>query len=261
MKFLFAALCVVVVSAAPANQGKKLTTVDIRRGFDAVAKNGKITRTELNALFNSFDDNGDNKVDATEFITHSSAGTGLSTDASAYVFFYEDADESGFLEQSELEKIFVNFDANGDGEVLFPEYEAVMLRLIAKLGQLKAASDKLQALYNTADADNDGKLSLAELGGIFSSADTDGDGKVSKEEFVTMWMRSSGESRPRAEALFVFMDANKDGFYAGDAERNDLIGFFDRNRDGFVDMDEFNKALLYLAARLDRLAVDTGVVG
>lgn len=131
------------------------------------------------AAFDKVDANGDGKITQAELDT-----------AAATRFATADADNDGFLSTQELlaarvggraNRMLARFDTDKNGQLSAEELEA-------------AASDKIgkriERRIRDADANNDGKLSLAEMsarrdgGTMIERLDTDGDGALSAEEFA-----------------------------------------------------------------------------
>ncbi|XP_067660663.1 insoluble matrix shell protein 5-like [Haliotis asinina] len=93
-----------------------------------------------------------------------------------------DMDKDQKLTRTELQDIFLLFDSNNDTQILKSEFEADWVAKFV-LGP-KAEAD---ALFDAADANDDGKVTKADLPFIFQYFDMDSDGSVDMNEFLTQW--------------------------------------------------------------------------
>ncbi|XP_046331977.1 uncharacterized protein LOC124115148 [Haliotis rufescens] len=100
----------------------------------------------------------------------------------AILFDAVDKDKDGKLTPAELETIFLFFDANNDTEITKLEFEDDWVTKY-KLG----ATAEAIALFDAADANDDGKITKADLPFIFQYFDMDSDGSVDMNEFLTQW--------------------------------------------------------------------------
>ncbi|XP_046566588.1 uncharacterized protein LOC124275142 [Haliotis rubra] len=100
------------------------------------------------------------------------------------VMFFKavDKDKDQKLTSTELENVFLLFDGNNDTQILKSEFESEWVTKFA-LGP-KAEAD---ALFDAADANDDGKITKADLPYIFQYFDMDSDGSVDMNEFLTQW--------------------------------------------------------------------------
>jgi Ca2+-binding EF-hand superfamily protein len=111
------------------------------------------------------------------------------------------------------QRAWAAMDANGDGGVSFEEYEAW-----AGARAFDAVCEPvLGGLFDNADTDGDGGLSLAEfttlrialgnpvdnIRAAFDVLDTNGDGRISRDEYLaSIRAHISGEESPMGEALY-----------------------------------------------------------
>ncbi|MBN1866300.1 EF-hand domain-containing protein [Candidatus Sumerlaeota bacterium] len=199
-----------------------------------------------------------------------------------------DADQDGSVTEQEFldaqKKHFEHLDANGDGKIDQQERTERMNAMRDRMGELRGhVRDRVrnhvrdqvrdrrhQALFDRADADNDGRVSAEEFPGRpgrFSDIDTDGDGYLSPEDIAAVappvqrpgWGQGTGRQSepmhrpgagdrqgrpdgPRPPALEE-LDKNEDGkisrkeFRAGWESRFEKL---DANDDGYVTQDEMS---------------------
>jgi Ca2+-binding EF-hand superfamily protein len=109
-----------------------------------------------------------------------------------------------------------------------------------------------------ADANGDGKLSLAEMQAacrqVVMAADTDNDGRISVRE----WAQAAKDHKQRlndlglsgwrsaSDDIFVRVDADRDGFVTPaeiDAAALRRFNLRDVNQDGFISLDEASRGI------------------
>src|SRR5262249_33376377 len=125
-------------------------------------------------------------------------------------FTFADADNNGYLDEKEAEEsrffrgVFKRMDADGDGKLYLKEVLAFFdamdaLRKAAAAGCASmAVSDRGQGLFDLADLDKDGRLSVRELrqlARLLDTLDLDGDGALSLGE-VPRSYRASFQKGP-----------------------------------------------------------------
>ncbi len=155
----------------------------------------------------------------------------LAGDAEA--FAHRDVNDDGVLSGKEA-AAFVQFDADGDGEVTKTEYTAGVAKLRKQL--LEIPDDKLFADY---DKNEDSVLSGTEMIAL-EVYDADGDGELSINELKAgrdAERKPAGPSRDELLRQFRELDKNEDGRLSG----KELAGYekLDRNGDRRVTEQEF----------------------
>jgi hypothetical protein len=131
-----------------------------------------------------------------------------------------------------------------------------ILIMTSALSLLAAAPALAQTEKLLADANNDGKISLAEYQNhraTLMKADRDKDGKISPAEWQrgAAYLRASLAGADGAEMIgkgggFQAMDTNKDSFVSDPEIRAWAalrFPLFDANKDGFVSRQEGERAL------------------
>ncbi|MBI0435694.1 EF-hand domain-containing protein [Roseomonas sp. KE0001] len=126
------------------------------------------------------------------------------------LFQQADADRNGRVSEAEalnfLSARFAEADANGDGQLERGEIAAFMAAhrpASARPGPAKAGDSlpkRAEAMFRAADADRDGRLSLAEVRpvtlALFRAADANGDGQLEQGELQGP-RRGEGPQRDR----------------------------------------------------------------
>jgi len=169
----------------------------------------------------------------------------------------------------ELDVTFVmeRADADKNGFVNLEEHLKDTIPVdVDDLEKRKQRIEDETALFNAADANNDGQLNKDELGALlvpetnaglinitmqqaFRDADTDGNGKLTEKEFLdSMWESWHGKS---IEQQFKRLDVNSDGtisqeelrpLMSGRIDREDmvdeLVGSLDKDGDAHIDASE-----------------------
>ncbi|KAK6195132.1 hypothetical protein SNE40_000618 [Patella caerulea] len=102
----------------------------------------------------------------------------------AVLFDKVDTDKNDYLDQTELDAIFLLFDVDANGQVTKAEFEDDWVNKFS-LGNIKEAD----ALFARADQTHDGILTKNDLQAIYTFFDMDNDQKVSLNEFLTQWGR------------------------------------------------------------------------
>ncbi|WP_334128104.1 EF-hand domain-containing protein [Sneathiella sp.] len=102
-----------------------------------------------------------------------------------------DRDADNLISMEELvayrERLFKEYDQNGDGQVEFEEY--VQARQLRSVTAPPYSKVEVPDEYREMDANGDTILTLEEVTAVgvtrFEKLDTNGDGKISKDEFVS----------------------------------------------------------------------------
>ncbi|CAD5209671.1 unnamed protein product [Bursaphelenchus xylophilus] len=129
-------------------------------------------------------------------------------------------DDVGEIREDDLRGIFREFDLNGDGYIQKNELKAVM----TKMGQ-SPTEEELNAMFNTADKDNDGNIDFNEfltiaranplslsLRAVFEELDVDGDGHITRSELRTAFQRMGHNlTDQEIKAIYKHVDINHDG--------------------------------------------------
>lgn len=144
---------------------------------------------------------GSGTVSVSEFVGNWMQNTGMSQEASLFIFFLMDADEDMGIDSAEHTAIFHKMDDNSewmtatnmpidsfislwfqlsiscfteDGSVAFSEFSHHMSLIGQALVHLTTAKSALSARFASVDSNNDGSLSRAEAVAMFGAADTNG---------------------------------------------------------------------------------------
>ena len=111
------------------------------------------------------------------------------------------------------------------------------------------------AVFATADADHDGKVSREEYANTrdvrFAMMDRNGDGVISKADFAEI-LAERPQAAERIEQTIAAGDSDKDGKISKAEWHGAPMPIFDRldaNGDGFVDKAEVTKARAMMEAR------------
>ncbi|KAK6958640.1 hypothetical protein BgiMline_036087 [Biomphalaria glabrata] len=96
------------------------------------------------------------------------------------IFRFSDLNADGFIDKSELETFFAEFDTNGDGRVSFQEYSSYVHN--------NQNDPEINAFYHTLydvyDANNDRHVDHDDFVLLFDLMDFNGDKEVSRAEYV-----------------------------------------------------------------------------
>ncbi|CAI5455975.1 unnamed protein product [Caenorhabditis angaria] len=126
----------------------------------------------------------------------------------------------GEIGEDDLKGIFREFDLNGDGFIQREELRAVM----QKMNQ-SPTEEELDAMFRSADKDNDGNIDFTEflviaranpisltLRAVFDELDVDGDGYITRSELRTAFQRMGHSlSDQDIKAIYKHVDQNNDG--------------------------------------------------
>ena len=126
-------------------------------------KDGKLSKSEVEAAFKRFDSNNDGAIDANE-MKNGLKSSGIS------------------MTDQEVETIFAVADLDGDGEVTMAEFSCLLIGgtapptakapqagggaaapVVAKFRSMNRTIDQVRAAFNKYDTDRDGNISRAEL--------------------------------------------------------------------------------------------------
>lgn len=122
--------------------------------------------------------------------------------------------------------------------------------------------DMAMQLFDTVDADKDGKITQAEIDAFkvarFAEADTDKDGKLSPAEMVAMREKAEAARKlERATKMVARMDRDGDGLVSADEmaqgpKMPSMIERLDTDGDGAVSKAEAEAAREKMAERMDK---------
>lgn len=126
----------------------------------------------------------------------------------------------GEIKEDDLRGIFNEFDLNHDNYIQKEELKSVM----QKMGQAPT-TEELNAMFEAADQDKDGKISFEEfvniakanplslsLKVVFEELDVDDDGFITRSELRTAFQRMGRPLNDQEiNAIFKHVDTNNDG--------------------------------------------------
>ncbi|KAL8559849.1 hypothetical protein ACOMHN_030185 [Nucella lapillus] len=191
-------------------------------------RDGIITKPELDAIWDAFDQNGDKIITPKEFIPSWAAVTTMTDELSKAYFFLADIDDSSLITTSDLSLVYQRFDMNGDGRVTAEEFNLKWQQLYREA--------PFAVLYIRADQNGDDDLQKAEFCHLFSSF-ASGNTSVSKSQFVNGWTASEFGTAPDAEAIFSQLDSNHDDVLTSQ-EMSDLFPHYDLSHNGKIELME-----------------------
>ncbi|MBT4889179.1 MAG: hypothetical protein HON65_06460 [Rhodospirillales bacterium] len=106
-------------------------------------------------------------------------------------------------------------------------------------------NNHMQQMFETMDANQDGKITAAEMEATrnqrFSDADGDGNSMISLDEFEGMWM---SHMKPRMVDRFQMHDDDGDGNISADEmteHMSKMTYWMDKNNDGAIEKDEIGR--------------------
>lgn len=236
-------------------------------------KDGKLTKDEVgeerarffSRLVRVADKNDDGKLTKEEFLAGSQPAERPAQPANPNT-------RRGFGGQAFSEQFFNRFDKNGDGKLTLkeiPEYaQARMKPLFERLKKDELTREDLrraqasgnratgvEAYFKRLDANNDGKLKIAEVPGrtkelvktLLRRAGKEEDDSITLEEFQKHFRGAGNPGQPRqaqqfggAPAFVRVLDANRDGKISKEelAKAGEQFEKLDRNKDGQLDTRE-----------------------
>lgn len=166
-------------------------------------RDGTITQTELDTIWDAFDQNNDQIITPAEFIPQWAAVTTMSNELSKAYFFLADIDDSGLITTSDLALVYQRFDMDGDGTVTAQEFNLKWQQLYREA--------PFAVLYLRADENGDDNLQQDEFLHLFSSFSTSADGSVNGAEFAQCWLSSGFGSQAEGAAIFRGLDTDHNG--------------------------------------------------
>eukprot|EP00092_Neocalanus_flemingeri_P000651 GFUD01000693.1.p1 GENE.GFUD01000693.1~~GFUD01000693.1.p1 ORF type:complete len:3364 (-),score=1087.83 GFUD01000693.1:1093-10800(-) len=193
---------------------------------DVVAKFRSIRKTvkDVQDAFKQFDKNGDGAIDKAE-LTSALSSTG------------------GNFTKQEIDTIFLAADIDGDGEIDYEEFIALMCPSASDIvekfrGKYKNVND-VRAAFKRFDKNGDGALEKDELAAalkssgesytdievnaIFSLGDIDGDGEITLEEFIALMSPSASSVVQRISKTFKNLNDVKAAFKKIDTDNDGLL--------------------------------------
>merc|ERR1712043_69364 len=102
-------------------------------------------------------------------------------DTSALLFHGSDLDGDGVFSRTELDQVFVKYDADNDGRVSRHEYTTYLMADAPTLEQFA------HALYDDYDVIADHHLDHRDFDAYYAKLDANQDGQVTYDEFVPYW--------------------------------------------------------------------------
>jgi len=263
------AACTQAVSAPVESSGGTLSAVAAgpnqglgMRRFEETDKNGdgKVTIDEVRSTaaerFAAADANKDGVLDASEVPALAPNGGGRRGGPSLEMF---DANHDGKVTADEFTTHMVQratqVDVDGDGVVTAQEWRSQGGRWMGGPGGGRGPHGRgmgggpggfggpmMEAVFQQADADHDGRLTRAEAEAYrarrFSEADTNHDGKLDQAELAAMRNAHRAE---RMQVRFAGLDRDGDGKISRDEAPPRLAAMFDEadtDHDGKLSIDE-----------------------
>lgn len=196
------------------------STSDVVSKFRSVRKTVK----DVQMAFKQFDRNGDGSIDRSE-LTNALMNTG------------------GNFTKQEIDVIFTAADIDGNGEIDYEEFIALMCPSASDIvekfrGKYKNLND-VRAAFKMFDRNGDGALSKDELASamkssgesysdievnaIFSLGDVDGDGEITLEEFIALMKPSAAQVVQKLSKNFKNLSDVKEAFKKIDTNHDGLL--------------------------------------
>jgi len=239
------------------------------------------TDTEVDAIMNLGDLDGDGQIDLEEFVTLMSPGAAAtlckirqnytSIEGVKQLFKAIDVDSDGLLSKEEMinspgnqfdieqiEAIYELGDANNDNVLDMGEFIAIMFpsagEVIAKLSKTVPTIDEVKELFRRLDLDNDGcvskeemmessvRFSTQEVESIFALGDINDDGVIDLVEFIGVMYPSASTVVARLRTKYLNMNDVKKAFASIDA-----------NGDGRISKEEMKECNTFNSQEVDAL--------
>jgi len=224
------------------------------------------TDTEVDAIMNLGDLDGDGEISLDEFVTLMSPGAAAtlsqirqnykSINEVKQLFKAVDVDSDGLLTKEEMinsdgnkfdmeqiDAIFELGDANNDNQLDMGEFIAILFpaagEVIAKLSKTVPTIDQVKELFRRLDLDNDGSVSKSEMlessvrfspeevEAIFALGDVNDDGVIDLVEFIGVMYPSASTVAGRLRAKYLNINDVKKAFAK-----------IDTNGDGNISREE-----------------------
>jgi Ca2+-binding EF-hand superfamily protein len=145
---------------------------------------GKVTTSDLDALFALLDTNGDGAISAAEM---AAGGTDeAAQDARRIATLLAraaDADKSGDVTATEWTNFIASLHPDATGVIDFVALIAVLPTDMQKSAKA-SPTDLVQRVFAALDQDHDGKITVTDLNTLFAVLDTNGDGALSATELL-----------------------------------------------------------------------------
>merc|ERR1712002_509697 len=190
----------------------------------------KISKAELGRVYEAMDANNNSMISQAEFVGTWKVITGYSDEVSSAYFRLADMDRNGELDSVDNDRVYAEFDINGDGTVESNEFDDEH--------QVVYHEVPFVVLFERVEHNADDQLlDKTEFGTLFASFSTEADGSVTKANFEVSWAKEKFGTHKDADYVFDSLDGNSDGSLSK-SEVEAAFSTYDKNSDGSINIDE-----------------------
>ncbi|XP_059164873.1 uncharacterized protein LOC131947651 [Physella acuta] len=167
------------------------------------------------------------------------------------IFEHFDKDSNGVLDRRDTEVLFDEADTDSDGRVSEDEYKRAVAKQLSRVPRRnweRHHENSEPHQQRKLDANDDRRVSRAEMEDQLFEMDADRDNQVSRGEY-TRWV-DAGNPSPQARRLQINNFDNLDKDSNGILDRKDVNVIFDEvdgDRDGYITDIEYLRYLMFIA--------------